>query len=118
MEHIRYFDSIHSNPDRRRNLASEEWTIYDAYESSVATSSPMLNFYKIVNDSEVPKLVELMRKFGIGEFSISFASLTLQKTLMEFCKEYCIITGVIEVPIQNAAQPEEAIPAISLAIHY
>lgn len=63
MEHIEYFDLIHSNPNKRRDVVNEEWTIYDAYESSVAASSPILNFYKIINDNEVPKLVELMRNF-------------------------------------------------------
>lgn len=118
MEHIEYFDLIHSNPNKRREIVNEEWTIYDAYESSVAASSPILNFYKIINDNEVPKLVELMRNFGIGEFSISFASLTLQNTLMEFCKAACIITGMVEIPIQNVSQSKEKIPAISLAVHY
>lgn len=58
MEHIEYFDLIHSNPNKRRDVVNEEWTIYDAYESSVAASSPILNFYKIINDNEVPKLVD------------------------------------------------------------
>lgn len=118
MEHIEYFDLIHSNPNKRRDVVNEEWTIYDAYESSVAASSPILNFYKIINDNEVPKLVELMRNFGIGEFSISFASLTLQNTLMEFCKADCIITGMVEIPIQNISQSKKKNPAISLAVHY
>ena len=96
MEHIEYFDLIHSNPNKRRDVVNEEWTIYDAYESSVAASSSILNFYKIINDNEVPKLVELM----------------------EFCKADCIITGMVEIPTQNISQSKEKIPAISLAVHY
>lgn len=119
MEHIEYFDLIHSNPDKRKEVVSEEWTIFDAYESSVSSGSPILNFYKDVNLPEVPKLVDLMQRFGIGEFSLSFTSPTLQYTLWEFGNAGCIITGIREIPeLYNDGERTAPIPAITLAIHY
>lgn len=118
MEHIKHFDLILSNPDRRREVVNEEWTIYDAYESSMTAGSPILNFYKMVNYQEIPKLVELMRNFGIGEFSLSFESTTLQRTLMGFCKADCIVTGMMEIPTPHTSNSEVSVPAVTLAIHY
>lgn len=119
MEHIEYFDLIHSNPDRRKEVVSEEWTIFDAYESTITSESPILNFYKAINVQEIPKLVDFMQQFGIGEFSLSFTSTTLQHILLEFCNAGCIITGIREIPdLHTEPESKIAIPAVTLAIHY
>lgn len=117
MDKISYFENLIKNPEKIREMDGELWTMYDAYAESSKLNSPILNFNKNFNADKIPTLIEQMKRFGIGEFGISYKTMMLQEIAMGFCSCGCIITGIMDVPIPDEREIGSA-PSLVFAVHY
>ena len=77
--------------------ASDNETMYRAYEQTKNAGNERLDLNDVIADEEVKPIAETVRRLGIKEFTISAGSFGIIKTLAAFAEFGINMAGIITV---------------------
>ena len=118
MKNINEYEEI-INGSREFDKASDNWTMYKAYEQNKVANNERLNISDVFGEEDVRQIAETVRRLGIAEFSISFETLSLIRLIAAFEELGIKFQGVIKVNSRYRAfnsDKFEVIPAFLMKV--
>ena len=90
----KYLDDIR---DMIRDEGRTFITVFEAYQHTVKYENEILDFYDLIQNTEIEPLISCMKKQGIKEFTYSCKATNVIETLFQFQQAGCIIGELVTV---------------------